>query len=148
MILSDRMWQGGLGVPPRLGRRPGDDDGAEDHQDKGGRAGAGQGAEQREPSLPDHGLQPGQLLPVQGAVRGGWRRGATGAESAQADPEEPRGGGGGGGYRGAGAGAADVGPGAGGERAGQAGAGGLAGGGALRVAAPWHGADKAPHRGD
>src|SRR4029450_8070559 len=126
------MWQGGLGVPPRLGRRPGDDDGAEDHQDKGGRAGAGQGAEQREPSLPDHGLQRGQLLPVQGAVRGGGRRGATGAESAQADPEEPRGGGGGGGDRGGGGGGA----GGGGERGGHAGAGGLAGGGALRVAAP------------
>src|SRR4030095_2867112 len=121
------MWQGGLGVPPRVGRRPGDDDGAEDHQDKGGRAGAGQGAEQREPSLPDHGLQPGQLLPVQGAVRGGGGRGAAGAEWAKADPEEPRGGGGGGGDRGAGAG---------GDRSGQAGAGGLAGGGALRVAAP------------
>ena len=41
------------------------DHGSEDHQGEGRPAGAGEAARQRESGVPDHGLQPGQLLPVQ-----------------------------------------------------------------------------------
>src|SRR5215475_15602110 len=57
---------------PPSGTRNGDDDNdarTEDHQSQSRFARAGQAARQCEPSLQDDGLQPGQLLPLQGAVR-------------------------------------------------------------------------------
>ena len=42
-----------------------------------------------QPSLQDDGLQPGQLLPFQGAVRQRRRAGPAGDQPPQADPEEP-----------------------------------------------------------
>src|SRR5213076_656943 len=46
-------------------------------------------AQQCQPSLQDDGVQPGQLLSVQGTVRQRRRAGIAGDQPAQADPEEP-----------------------------------------------------------
>src|SRR5208337_4014194 len=56
---------------------------------KGGPARAGQTARQRQPSVQNYGLQPGQFLSVQGSLRERRRTGASGAVAPQADPEEP-----------------------------------------------------------
>src|SRR5215831_12322541 len=77
---------------PPSGTQNGDDDNdprTEDHPRQGRFARAGQAARQCEPSLQDDGLQPGQLLPLQGAVRQRRRAGAAGDQPSQAGVEEP-----------------------------------------------------------
>src|ERR1700730_16615219 len=66
---------------------------------EGGRAGAGKAARQRVGGVPGDGLQPRQLLPLQGTLRQGRRGGAARTRAAKAGLEEPgdagdRGGGG------------------------------------------------------
>src|SRR6266576_363648 len=97
LLVSDAKPEGGRGSQPRVGtapappgkRRPRHDARAEDYPGEDGFAGAGQTAQQCQPSLQDDGLQPGQLLSVQGAVRQRRRAGIAGDQPAQADPEEP-----------------------------------------------------------
>src|SRR5262249_43958121 len=120
---------------------------AEDYPSEGRVAGIGQATRQCQPSLQDDGVQPGQLLPVQRAVRQRWRVGVAGDQPAQADPEEPhadrdRAGGGGAGDR-----AAGLGPGAhlGGPQAPWL--VDLASWGAVRVAAPRSDVDEAAPEG-
>src|SRR6516162_9334482 len=57
---------------------------------KGWPAGACQTARQCQPSLQDDGLQPRQLLPVEGAVRPRRRIGVAGNQPQEAGVEEPR----------------------------------------------------------
>src|SRR5262249_27319197 len=78
------------GPRPAL-RREGDYDDAraEDYPSEGRVAGIGQATRQCQPSLQDDGVQPGQLLPVQRAVRQRWRVGVAGDQPQKPDPEEP-----------------------------------------------------------
>src|ERR1051325_3971064 len=65
------------------------DPGPEDHPSQGRAAGVGKAARQCEPSLQDDGVQPRQLLPVQGTVRQRRRVCPAGDQPQKADPEEP-----------------------------------------------------------
>ena len=110
--------------------------GTEGNSGEGGSAGTGQATRQRLAGLPDDGLQPRQLLPLQGTLRQGRRGGVAGDLAAQAGVEEPgdagdRAGGGGVGDRRAG-----LGPAADGQRTEEARAFDLGRRGALRLAAP------------
>src|ERR1700745_3800428 len=79
----------GTAPRPSAGRRSRNDARAKDYPGEGWFAGARQAARQRQPSLQDDGLQPGQLLPLQGAVRQRWRAGAAGDQPPQAGVKEP-----------------------------------------------------------
>src|SRR5580704_17805576 len=72
-------------------RRRGKESGAESNSGKGGSAGTGQAAGQCVTGLPGDGLQPRQLLPLQGTLRQGWRGGAGGDLAAQAGAQESSG---------------------------------------------------------
>src|SRR5262249_7074913 len=99
-------------------------------------AGARQAARQCQPSLQDDGLQPRQLLPVQGALRARRRTGPAGNQSQEAGVEEPRAAGDRGCYRNAGDRAAGFRPGPRCQRAQAARAHGLPRRRALCVATP------------
>src|SRR6185295_4356858 len=72
---SPPSWDRG---PPSGGTETRYDPGPEDYSSEGRALGISQAARQREPSLQDDGLQPRQLLPVQGAVRQRGRVGLAG----------------------------------------------------------------------
>jgi len=72
-------------------RRRGTESGAESNSGKGGSAGTGQAAGHRVTGLPGDGLQPRQLLPLQGSLRQRRRGGAGGDLAAQAGAQESSG---------------------------------------------------------
>src|SRR6516165_8072464 len=83
-----RSWSGLRSAPPRrLGGHH--DDRTEDYPRQGRTARACQAARQRQPGLQDDGLQPRQLLSLQGALRQGRRTGLAGDQPQETGAEEP-----------------------------------------------------------
>src|SRR5262249_58190419 len=89
---------GGARFSPRVGTAPCPPGGTEittydpepeDYPSEGWAARTGQTARQCQPSLQNDGVQPRQLLPVQGALRQRRRIGAAGDQPQKADPEKP-----------------------------------------------------------
>src|SRR5205814_10652578 len=99
LLVSEAEPEGGARFSPRAGtvtrpsagRRLRYDPGTEDYPSEDRALGIGQAARQCQPSLQDDGVQPRQLLSVQGAVRQRRRAGLAGDQPPQADPEEPDG---------------------------------------------------------
>src|SRR4029077_14143548 len=98
LLVSEAKPGGGARFSPEVGtatRPPGgteittNDPGPEDYPSQGWAARTGQTARQCQPSLQNDGVQPGQLLPFQGAVRQRWRAGIAGDQPPQANPKEP-----------------------------------------------------------
>src|SRR5579862_7048150 len=97
LLVSEAEPEGGARFSPRAktatrppaGRRSRNDARAKDYPSEGRAAGIGQATRQCQPSLKDDGIQPRQLLSLQGAVRQRRRAGITGDQPPQADPEEP-----------------------------------------------------------
>src|SRR6516165_2679805 len=84
-----RSWSGLRSAPPRrLGGHH--DDRRDDYPRQGRTARACQAARQRQPGLQDDGLQPRQLLSLQGALRRGRRTGLAGDQPQETGAEEPQ----------------------------------------------------------